>query len=85
MPNDDTHVLLYLLARKTSIRYKPPRLIGPLHADGRCKICMAGRPSYISNPFAIASPPHLEWLKVVDTVFGCLYYKFDMSTRGCPQ
>ena len=46
--------LPYKLAYKAPLRYKPPRLISPLLAKVRCKICMAHRPSTIVNPFAIS-------------------------------
>jgi hypothetical protein len=46
--------LPYLLAYKPPLRYKPPRFISPLLAKGRCKICMAHRPSTIVNPFSIS-------------------------------
>ena len=52
--------LPYNLAYKPPLRYKPPRLISPLLAKGRCKICMAHRPSTIVNPFAIRPPPPKE-------------------------
>jgi hypothetical protein len=44
----------YLLAYKPPLRYKPPSHISPLLAKGRCKICMAHRPSTIVNRFAIS-------------------------------
>src|SRR3981081_1957575 len=46
----------YKLAYSTPLRYSTPSHIVPPLAEGRCKICMAHRPSYIVNPFAIVPP-----------------------------
>jgi hypothetical protein len=52
--------LPYKLAYKPPLCYKPPWLISPLLAKGRCKICMAHRPSTIVNKSLCYKPPPRE-------------------------